>query len=81
MDKIDETPPEKVHNPHDHFLKNCLKKKEVHKAFFEKHLPAFVLEHVDLDNLVLTGSEFIDEALKSSYSDMLFSTCLSNGIS
>jgi len=62
-----------INDPHDHFIKWAMKDKRVSKPFFTQSLPKTVLQCIDLDTLKVCKETFIDEKLKLTMSDMLFS--------
>jgi predicted transposase/invertase (TIGR01784 family) len=58
--------------PHDRFTRTALSDQRVAKAFFKKHLPPAILKQLDLTSLALTKESFVDEQLRLSITDMLF---------
>lgn len=59
--------------PHDHYFKNAMSNKRVAQSFFKKYLPKKILALMDLEKIKLSQSSYVDEELKSSYIDLLFS--------
>ena len=63
-----------VHQPHDKLIKQVLKEKSLRKEFFEYALPENIKTHIDLNQLALCNTTFIDEAMRGTSCDLLFST-------
>jgi len=59
--------------PHDKYFKNIMADKRVAKEFFTTHLPANIRDIIDLNDLELTSNSFVDEKLKRTESDIVFS--------
>jgi predicted transposase/invertase (TIGR01784 family) len=59
---------------HDHFFRRMMTDKRVAREFFAAHLPADVLALVDFNQLTLQASSYINDIMKESIADMLFST-------
>jgi len=51
-----------IHQPHDKFFRKAMADIRVARDFFEEHLPAHILEKVDLSTLALEKDTFVDEA-------------------
>lgn len=66
----------KIHNPHDYYFRTAMSDIRVAKEFFEYHLPNNILKAADLNSLQLQKSSFIDEHLKASMADVLYSVKL-----
>jgi len=64
-----------VHNPNDKLIKLIMTDRKEAEAFFKANLDAALVEQFDWDTLLLEGSLFIDDSLKLSESDILFSIC------
>lgn len=62
-----------IYYSHDKFFRAALSDARVARAFFEMHLPAYVKAAVDLETLQLKKESYVDEQLKLSLMDMLFS--------
>jgi len=62
---------------HDEFFKTWIANIEVAKEFLNQHLPVNVKNHVNMETLKLENSSFIEEDLKKSLSDVLFSAEIS----
>lgn len=62
------------HHPHDAFVKRVLGMENFAKSFFQEVLPASIVVHLDLDQLVLTRDSFIDDQHQGSQADILLQT-------
>jgi predicted transposase YdaD len=62
-----------VKNVHDNFFKEVFSNPESARIFFQRALPAGVLERLDLGTLRIRKDSFITKELQSFYSDMLYS--------
>lgn len=67
------------HTPHDAIFRQMLTQKEVARDFLQLYLPAQFLRICDLDTLQLTCGSFIEEDLRASYSDILYSLQTQHG--
>ena len=63
-----------VNSPHDKFFKATMTDRRVAKEFFINHLPTSMQKIVDLNKLKLCDKSFIDENLRHTESDVIFST-------
>lgn len=63
-----------VHHPHDHAFKSAMVDVRVAREFFEWHLPEPIKPLVNLESLNLEPCSFVDEALQSSATDLLYRT-------
>jgi predicted transposase YdaD len=61
-------------NPHDAFFKQYLSYPQVAADFLRHHLPPAVAQVVDLNQLQLVKDSFIDERLRSHFSDLVYRT-------
>ena len=61
---------------HDGFFKGSMKKIEVAQAFFSHHLPTELLQQIELSTLQLCDGSYIDEELRASMSDILYSVAI-----
>lgn len=61
-------------NPHDAFFKQYLSHPQVATDFLRQHLPVEVLQMLDLTQLDLTKDSFVDERLRSHFSDLVYHT-------
>lgn len=59
--------------PHDAIFKQFLRHKAIACDFLQAHLPAVFLARCRLETLQLTSGSFIEENLRASYSDILYS--------
>ena len=66
-------------NPHDAFFKERLANVETARDFVSNHLPADVVEVLDLPTLAISKDSFVDEELRSHYSDLLYEVGLKGG--
>ena len=64
-----------INNPHDSIFKALQTKKENAADFMQTLLPADITEKLNLETLQIKKGSFIDEKLKSHYSDILY-TCI-----
>lgn len=62
-----------IHQPNDKLFKLAMAELAVAKEFFNAHLPARILEKIDLKSLKLQKGSFIDEAYKGTEADVLYS--------
>ncbi len=61
------------HSPHDAVFKHLLSQRATARDFLLIHLPAHLRELCDLRTLQLESGSFIEEDLRSSHSDILYS--------
>ncbi|MCM5888008.1 Rpn family recombination-promoting nuclease/putative transposase [Klebsiella pneumoniae] len=66
MEKVSQT-------PHDAVFRQMLMHQAVAKDFLQLYLPAPFLAICELDSLQLVSSSFVEEDLRASYSDILYS--------
>jgi predicted transposase YdaD len=59
--------------PHDTFIKTFLKDKTVLISFLENYIDKSITSKLDLKTLKTESVNFVDEKLKDSYSDLLYS--------
>ncbi len=69
----------KLHNPHDALFKYVFLDKEVAADQFRALLPKKVVSRLDLENMSLDDSLFVDEKLESGQSDLLYRVPLKAG--
>jgi len=67
--------------PHDAFFKHSMSIQEVAQEYFQMHLPENVKNLMDFSTLKMEPDSFVDEALKKSLSDVLFSCKTTSGTS
>lgn len=70
---------EPVINPHDRFFKQLMADPATARDFVQNYLPADVVAQLDLGTLELTKESFVDPALQSHYTDLLFNVKLRSG--
>ncbi|PLK73888.1 Rpn family recombination-promoting nuclease/putative transposase, partial [Klebsiella pneumoniae] len=66
MEKVSQT-------PHDAVFRQMLMHQAVAKDFLQLYLPAPFLAICELDSLQLVSGSFVEEDLRASYSDILYS--------
>jgi predicted transposase/invertase (TIGR01784 family) len=62
----------KIPNPHDALFRASLKNLDVAKDFFKAHLPTFILNKINFENLKFCNTSLLDEELKEQFSDVLY---------
>ncbi|MCY3006461.1 MAG: Rpn family recombination-promoting nuclease/putative transposase [Planctomycetota bacterium] len=67
----------KLPTPHNNFFQYALSHPVAARNLIELHLPADLVQILDLDSLELQKDSFVDDELRDSYSDMLYSIRLS----
>jgi predicted transposase/invertase (TIGR01784 family) len=67
----------KLPTPHNNFFQYALSHPAAARNLVEMHLPADLVQILDLDSLELQKDSFVDDELRDSYSDMLYSIRLS----
>ena len=72
MEKVSQT-------PHDAVFRQMLMHQAVAKDFLQLYLPAPFLAICELDSLQLVSGSFVEEDLRASYSDILYSLQTSKG--
>ena len=65
---------DKLVNPHDAFFKQYLSQPAVATDFLRQHLPAELVALLDLNQLRLEKDSFVDEKLRSYFSDLIYTT-------
>ena len=63
---------------HDELFRAIISEPKCHKEFFEAHLPNYVKDIIYLDSIKIEKSDFLDEYLKESICDVLFSVKMKN---
>ena len=71
----------KLPTPHNNFFQYALSHPAAARNLIEMHLPADLVQILDLDSLELQKDSFVDDELRDSYSDMLYSIRLSGRFS
>jgi predicted transposase/invertase (TIGR01784 family) len=67
----------KLPTPHNNFFQYALSHPAAARNLIELHLPSDLVQILDLDSLELQKDSFVDDELRDSYSDMLYSIRLS----
>ena len=62
--------------PHNNLFHYALSHAHAARDLIQTHLPADLVAALDLDSLVLQKDSFVDEELRDSYSDLLYSVQL-----
>ncbi|MCO6479665.1 MAG: Rpn family recombination-promoting nuclease/putative transposase [Phaeodactylibacter sp.] len=70
---------EKLPQSHDKFFKYLLSDLERAREYLHAYLPEELAKALDLDTLQLEDGSFIDDALRKSYSDLIFFISTHNG--
>ena len=65
-----------VQNPHDHFFRSSFRRPEIARNYLEEYLPAELRPLLNLQELALQDSSFIDENLREHQSDLLYRSTL-----
>lgn len=65
---------DKLVNPHDAFFKQYLSQPAVARDFLQQYLPADLTALLDLSQLRLEKDSFVDEKLRSYFSDLIYTT-------
>jgi predicted transposase YdaD len=69
----------KLPTPHNNFFQYAFSHPAAARNLIELHLPADLVQILDLDSLELQKDSFVDDELRDTYSDMLYSIRLSGG--
>ena len=67
----------KLPTPHNNFFQYAFSHPAAARNLIELHLPADLVQILDLDSLELQKDSFVDDELRDSFSDMLYSIRLS----
>lgn len=67
------------HSPHDAVFKHLLSQRATARDFLSIHLPKHLREQCDLRTLQLESGSFIEEDLRASHSDILYSLKTQHG--
>jgi predicted transposase/invertase (TIGR01784 family) len=65
---------------HDSFFKNSLSIAQVAREFMQTHLPAKVLEVINLETLTIQPDSFVKKSLNKQITDVLFSCQINNQV-
>ncbi|MBT4838397.1 MAG: Rpn family recombination-promoting nuclease/putative transposase [Methylococcales bacterium] len=68
-----------INNPHDLFIRKTWERKDEVRSFIENHLPAEIVNCLNLETLKVEKDTFIDSQLKAHYSDILYSLMTKDG--
>ena len=60
-----------LHQPHDQIFKALMQDKLMVIDYLKAFLPNNIKENIDYNSLVLEDKSYIDELLKSSFSDII----------
>lgn len=69
---------QQIHNPHDKFFRRAMSDLRVAREFFIQHLPATIQECINFESLIFHKESFIDEDLKASAADIVYSADINN---
>jgi predicted transposase/invertase (TIGR01784 family) len=61
---------------HDRYARSVFSRLELSRRLFEEHLPASVVEAIDLETLEPAKDSYVDTDLRASYSDLAFTARL-----
>jgi len=70
---------ENLPQSHDRFFKHLLSDLKRAREYLRAYLPEELLAELDLGTLKLEDGSFIDDALRESYSDLVFSVSTRSG--
>jgi hypothetical protein len=68
----------KLPTPHNNFFHYALSHVEAARDLIQTHLPADLVQVLDLESLELQKDSFVDDELRDSYSDLLYSVKLAD---
>ncbi|MBK5931278.1 Rpn family recombination-promoting nuclease/putative transposase [Halochromatium salexigens] len=63
---------DEINNPHDVYFRESFTRREIAQDFLRQHLPAELLEVVDLDSLEISKDSYVSKELRASYSDLVY---------
>jgi predicted transposase/invertase (TIGR01784 family) len=69
--------PQHISHAHDRFFKMAMSDKRVAREFFDAHLPEEIRQVVELDQLELQPTSYIDDMRQETINDMLFKAQIS----
>ncbi len=61
-----------ISNPHDSFFRETFSRKDVATDFLSMYLPEIIKRQINLDTLKMSKDSFVDEELRSHFSDLLY---------
>ena len=67
-----------LHQPHDQFFKAIMQDKAMATDYIKSFLPLSITQNIDFSSLVLEDKSYIDELLKSTFSDIVYSCKVKN---
>ncbi|GAB6163985.1 Rpn family recombination-promoting nuclease/putative transposase [Desulfothermus naphthae] len=67
-----------IQNPHDVFVKEVFSHKEQAEDFLKNYLPQNICKLIDFDSLTIVKDSFVDENLKTHFSDLLYEVQISS---
>lgn len=62
----------KINNPHDKFVKHTLGNPVGAKAFIQHHLPAEIVQKINLDSLRISNKSYVTPKFKDLEDDLVF---------
>jgi len=63
---------DKIATPHDAFFRESFGRREIAQDFLRHHLPAELLQTIDLDTLEIAKDTYVSKDLRSTYSDLVY---------
>ncbi|MBK5937885.1 Rpn family recombination-promoting nuclease/putative transposase, partial [Halochromatium roseum] len=63
---------DEINNPHDVYFRESFTRREIAQDFLRQHLPAELLEVVDLESLEISKDSYVSKELRASYSDLVY---------
>ncbi len=61
-----------ITNPHDSFFRETFSRKEIAADFLKSYLPHDIIKRLDINSLTICKDSFIDQELRSHFSDILY---------
>lgn len=68
-----------IQNPHDRFFRESFGRLEIARNYLEEYLPTEVSELLNLDVLALQQGSFVDEAMQTHHTDLIYQAALKTG--
>ncbi len=68
-----------VQNPHDRFFRASFGRPEIARNYLEEYLPTNISRSLNLNNLVLQDSSFLDGTMQEHQTDLLYQVQLTTG--
>ena len=69
-----------LHHPHDAVFKKAMREVRVARELMEQHLPKAFIKTVRWDTLRLENASYVDEQLRQSHSDVVYSVKTTQGL-